>query len=154
MAKQIGVLKIEGTIGNLTFYRIGNQYFVRLKSSLSGRRVKTKPEFERTMESAGRMARGSSLGSKVYRTLRITRNRALYQRITGDAILLFKQGITWNEAETVLMNKYQQKEKQVIRKEASAEKKMHKAFQRAKETPGNLQYELMNDVWVLTTIRS
>ena len=154
MAEQIGIIKLRGTFGNLTFYPWGRKHFVRLKSSLTRRRVKESPEFERSMQSSARMGRGSKLASKVYRAVKTKPNRPLFQRITGDATLLFKQGVTCEEAETILMNKYQEKAKRVVKKEMSIEKTTHRALQKAKEATGKMQYELQNDLWVLTTIRS
>src|SRR5689334_5995877 len=114
MAKQTGPIGIEGTIGNITFYRIGNQYYARQKSSLSGRRVKTSDRFENTRRSAGRLKQGAVLASQVYRQVRKRKDRSLYQRITGDAILLFKEEIEWSRAETILMKKYQQQPKKEV----------------------------------------
>ena len=69
MAKQIGEIKITGTVAGVTFYRMDGQYYARRKSSLDGTRVKKDPRFARTMQSAERLGRGSQLASRVYRSL-------------------------------------------------------------------------------------
>lgn len=40
MAKQIGPVFITGTIGDICFYKMDGQYYARMKSSLSSKRVK------------------------------------------------------------------------------------------------------------------
>jgi hypothetical protein len=50
MAKQEGTFKINGTIGDLTFYKSSGQYLVRQKGGVSGDRIKNDPNFARTRE--------------------------------------------------------------------------------------------------------
>lgn len=54
MAKQAGDIKLRGTIQNITFYPIGEEYYARKKSSLDGKR------FGRTLllRGAGRVVSG------------------------------------------------------------------------------------------------
>ncbi|WP_410966294.1 hypothetical protein, partial [Salmonella sp. SAL4449] len=67
MAKQAGDIKITGTIEDITFYRMVGRYYARMKSSLTGQRVKKDTAFAGTMRSAARLALGSQLASKTYR---------------------------------------------------------------------------------------
>ncbi len=98
MARQIGPYYITGTIDDICFYQLDGQYYARLKSSLTGKRVKTDPRFARTREYAGLLAKASSLASAVYRSLPAhTRNRQLYQRLTGQVMQLLKDGKADNE---------------------------------------------------------
>ena len=86
MAKQTENF-ITGTIGDLTYYLMDGIYYARLKSSLSGKRVRTDPKFKRTMENAGRLARASRLAAHVYmQTLPAERKFVIYRLLTGMAI--------------------------------------------------------------------
>ena len=67
MATQIGLLRITGTVGGICFYRIGNIYYAREKSSLSGERVKNDPAFAETMRYAEQMGNASKIASVIYR---------------------------------------------------------------------------------------
>jgi hypothetical protein len=67
MAKQIGLLRIVGTVGGICFYRMEGQYYAREKSSLSAMRVKLDPAFAETMRYATRMARASKIAAILYR---------------------------------------------------------------------------------------
>lgn len=53
MARQIGMGMIEGTLHNLTFYRMRGKYYVRAKRKVSRKRILTDPKFARVMENAG-----------------------------------------------------------------------------------------------------
>ena len=55
MAKQKSLVKVEGTIGDLNFYKTKNGYMVREKSTISPERIATDPAFKRT----GKMVRSS-----------------------------------------------------------------------------------------------
>lgn len=66
MAKQIGILRITGTIEGICFYRIGDKYYAREKSSLTGERVKSDPAFSETMRSAKLFGSASKIASVLY----------------------------------------------------------------------------------------
>jgi len=48
MATQKGILKIEGTMGGMTFYKKDGQYLVKEKSSISADKIASDPAFART----------------------------------------------------------------------------------------------------------
>lgn len=91
MAKQTGTLTITGTIGEICFYRMEDQYYARPKSSLSGKRVKKDPAFRETMRYAGLMAKASVTASAFYRMLPAEkRKQRHFQLITGKVLQLLK----------------------------------------------------------------
>ncbi|HEY4148071.1 MAG TPA: hypothetical protein VGM41_04045 [Chitinophagaceae bacterium] len=107
MAIQSGPFYLERTIDDVCFYRIGDKYYVRMKSSLSRKQVLFGKRFRRTMESAGRMARGSKIGSVIYRLLPVDfREFWMYRSFVGEAVKLIKAGKTDEEAMLVLMERY------------------------------------------------
>ncbi|MEJ0104869.1 MAG: hypothetical protein WDO19_20945 [Bacteroidota bacterium] len=69
MAEQTGSIKITGTIHGICFYQMDGKHYTRLKSSLSGKRVKTSAAFKNTMMYAAPLAHASTTGSAVYRLL-------------------------------------------------------------------------------------
>lgn len=94
MAKQIGPVFITGTISDICFYKMDGQYYARMKSSLSGKRVKKDPKFRRTMEYATLMAQASKIASGIYRLLPAEeRKHALYRKMTGQALRMLKEGL-------------------------------------------------------------
>ncbi|HSD15586.1 MAG TPA: hypothetical protein VLB74_13120 [Flavobacterium sp.] len=75
MAKTSGIIKIEGTLEELTFYKKNGKNFVRKKGGVSGDRIASDPSFVRTREnntefghsgSSGKVLRGA-LGSLVFK---------------------------------------------------------------------------------------
>jgi hypothetical protein len=57
MAKQIGIVPLRGTIGNITFQNSQNGLIAMIKSNLSKERILTDEAFERTRENAKEFAR-------------------------------------------------------------------------------------------------
>ena len=93
MAKQLGNFRFEGRICELVFYKMDGQHYVRQLSSLTGKRVKTKPEFRRTMYYAGLMGRASKIGSLIYKALPENWRRFwMYREFTGEAMKMLKLG--------------------------------------------------------------
>ena len=105
MAKQLTGF-ITGTIENLCFYKMEGQYYVRMKSSLSRKRVKKSAAFKRTMESAGQLAAASVIASGVYRKMvKEKRKVDCYRKMVGMAKLLL-QGGTDKEKITGQLSRY------------------------------------------------
>jgi len=90
-----------GTFHNLCVYHMRGEDFVRTRSSLTGERVKTAPEFIPTMAWAALLKQASRLGAAVYSMLAPYRKKhKLYKKLTGQAMRLLKEGKT--EGETVV----------------------------------------------------
>lgn len=109
MAKQIaGLCYFVGTFDDLTFYKMDGQYYVRAKSSLSSKRVKTSPEFRWTMIYANLLARASKIGSQVYKALPPGwRQFWMYRSFTGEAFTLLKNNpYTDEEVKQILWKCY------------------------------------------------
>lgn len=67
MARQKGILKIKGTIGDITFYKTKDGYLVKEKSAIEGNRIASDPAFQRTRENNSEFGRAGKAG-KVLRT--------------------------------------------------------------------------------------
>jgi hypothetical protein len=50
MARQKGILKIEGSLDDITFYKKGDSFLVRNKGGISKQRIANDPAFARTRE--------------------------------------------------------------------------------------------------------
>jgi recombinational DNA repair protein (RecF pathway) len=92
MAKQAGTIKIQGTIGDICFYRLHEEHYARTKSSLSAKIVKHDPAFDATMKYAALLACASKIASVMYRQLpKEQKSRKRYQAMTGQAMRLLKE---------------------------------------------------------------
>ncbi len=95
MAKQTGILQIEGSVGGFTFWVENGVNYVKKKSSLSGKKVKTSPRFANTMRNARWMAAASTIASAVYRSLpRQSRELRMHRAFVGQALEMVRQGMT------------------------------------------------------------
>lgn len=62
MASQKGILKIEGTMSGMTFYKKDGKFLVKEKSSISGDKIATHPNFARTRENNAEFGAAGSAG--------------------------------------------------------------------------------------------
>lgn len=95
MARQTGTFHITGTFDDLCFYRMEGGYYVRMRSSLTGKRFWKDAAFAGSRASCGLLAKASPLASRLYRQLpKEKKGRAVYQQLTGTIKLLLQQGCT------------------------------------------------------------
>lgn len=62
MPKQKGILPIQGTTGNLTFYKTKDGYAVRAKGGVDASRILNDPKFARTRENGREFGRAGNAG--------------------------------------------------------------------------------------------
>lgn len=67
MAQQKGIIPLQGTIGNITFYKSRDGYLAREKGSLNADRIANDPAFARTRENGAEFGRAGG-GGKLLRT--------------------------------------------------------------------------------------
>ncbi len=79
MPKQKGIIPLQGTMGNISFYKGRNGYFAREKGGVDGDRIATDPAYARTRENGEEFGRAGK-ASKLLRTS----VRALLQK-AGDS---------------------------------------------------------------------
>jgi hypothetical protein len=98
MATQVGPIKITGCFDNICFYKTGGMYYARMKSSLTGKRVKKDPAFRRTMEYAGLLGKASKIASALYKNFPDEKKeKGAYKKLTGSVMRLLKEGKTEEE---------------------------------------------------------
>lgn len=107
MAKQIGAIKIVGTIDGVTFYIMQGVHYARRKSSLDRKRIIRDPRFQRFRECSKVFGRASKLASQLYRLLpKELRKHGVHGKLTGEFNLLFREGKVSEEAVEIMMKKY------------------------------------------------
>ena len=88
MAHQKGIIKLRGTIGDITFYKSKDGYIARENQAVSGERIATDPSFQRTRENGAEFGRGGRAG-KTLRTsfkslLQNTADSKMVSRLTKE----------------------------------------------------------------------
>src|SRR5689334_8977668 len=94
MAKQKGMFPLQGTIGNISFYKSGDTYRARTKGGPSAEQIATHPTFERTRENISEFGRGSR-ASKLLRSafrplLPSIPDERMVSRLNGQMIYVLK----------------------------------------------------------------
>lgn len=62
MAKNRSIIKVKGTLGELTFYESGGENIVKTRTSLNGNKIKTDPAFKRTRENNQEFGGAAKIG--------------------------------------------------------------------------------------------
>jgi hypothetical protein len=83
MAKLKGIIKLEGTLDNLTFYKPKEGYLVKTNGGVSKERIKNDPAFERTRENGSEFGRFASSGKLLRTSARNLMIRAKDNRVSS-----------------------------------------------------------------------
>jgi hypothetical protein len=94
MAKQKGIIKLNGTIGDITFVKTKDGYIAKEKTSVDGKRMATDDAFERTRENAsefGRAGKASKMLRDAVRSIvKHAKDRRTSSRLTGAMMQVLK----------------------------------------------------------------
>ncbi len=83
MAKQKGIIKIEGTLGDITFLRTEDGYIVKEKTSINANRIASDPSFQRTRENNAEFGRAGKAGKLLRNAVRPVMQFAKDARVTS-----------------------------------------------------------------------
>lgn len=98
MAKQKGLIKLKGTMGDITFYKSKDGYIAREKGGIDGSRIATDPAFQRTRENNAEFGRAGKAGKILRTAFRALLNQASDKRMVSR---LTKQMIVVIQADAV-----------------------------------------------------
>ncbi len=98
MAKQKGIVKLDGTIGGITFYKSQDGYLAREKGGVEASRIANDPAFARTRENGAEFGRAGKAG-KMLRTsfrslLQNTADSRMVSRLTAEFVKVIKADAT------------------------------------------------------------
>lgn len=71
MARQKSIIKLEGTIGGVTFYKSKDGYMAREKGGVPADRIKNDPAFQRTRENGAEFGRAGNAGKVLRNSIRV-----------------------------------------------------------------------------------
>jgi len=112
MARQVGPIKITGTIGDLSFYKSGDDYLVRMKGGPSKKKIMSSPSFARTRENISEFGACSQAGALLRRGL--------------NGLLPLKDGYTYRRM-TQLMSRIKNYDRTSLRGERSVDEGLKQA---------------------------
>ena len=91
MAKQKGLVKFEGTIDGLTFYRNSEGHYVRMAGGVSKTRIMNDPAFARTRENINEFGKNAKASKFLRDTAGIMVGRAKDSRTSNRLMPLFNK---------------------------------------------------------------
>lgn len=98
MAKQSGIIKLEGTIGDITFYKSQDGLLARAKGGVDASRIKNDASFQRTRENGEEFGRAGSAGKLLrlaFRSyLQNSADSKMVSRLTKEMMVVVKADAT------------------------------------------------------------
>jgi hypothetical protein len=83
MAKQKGIIKIEGTLGDITFVRTQDGYIAKEKTSVNAKRINSDPSFQRTRENNAEFGKAGKAGKLLRMAVRTLMQNAKDSKVTS-----------------------------------------------------------------------
>lgn len=93
MAKQKGIIKLKGTIGDLTFLKTRDGYLAREKGGIDKKRIMNDPAFKRTRENGMEFGTACKGGQLIRKAERILIRQARDYRLTSRLVQVLMQVI-------------------------------------------------------------
>lgn len=98
MAKQKGIIKLDGTIGGITFYKSQDGYLAREKGGVSAEKIATDPAFQRTRENGEEFGRAGKAGKILRNAIRALLQNAsdsrMVSRLTQKMVEVIQEDTT------------------------------------------------------------
>ncbi|MGN6618894.1 MAG: hypothetical protein ACTHJ5_17095 [Ilyomonas sp.] len=98
MARQKGIIKLDGTIGDITFYKSKDGYLAREKGGVPADRIANDPAFQRTRENGAEFGRAGKAG-QILRTvirgmLQNASDSKMVSRLTSEMVKVIQEDVT------------------------------------------------------------
>ena len=90
MARQKGIIKLKGTIGDITFYKTKDGHLAREKGGIDASRIANDPAFQRTRENGSEFGRAGKAG----KVLRTAMRQVLINSADGRMVSRLTQAMT------------------------------------------------------------
>ena len=98
MAKQKGIIKLEGTIGDITFYKSQDGYLAREKGGVPADRIANDPAFQRTRENGAEFGAAGKAGKILRNAIRALLQNAsdsrMVSRLTQEMVKVIQEDAT------------------------------------------------------------
>ena len=98
MARQKGIIKLKGTIGDITFYKTQDGHLAREKGGIDANRIKNDPAFQRTRENGSEFGRAGKAGKILRTALRAlllnTADGRMVSRLTQKMVEVIQADVT------------------------------------------------------------
>lgn len=83
MARQKGIIKLKGTVGDISFYKSKDGYLAREKGGVDAERIANDPAFQRTRENGSEFGEAGRTGKLIRDAFRLQLQSASDNRVTS-----------------------------------------------------------------------
>ncbi|RXP46211.1 hypothetical protein EC396_14470 [Lutibacter sp. HS1-25] len=98
MARQNGIIKLKGTIGDISFYKTGDGHLAREKGGVDASRIANDPAFQRTRENGSEFGAAGKGGKVIRNAIRIllqnAKDKRVVSRLTTNLLKIVKTDAT------------------------------------------------------------
>ena len=98
MARQKGIIKLDGTIGDITFYKTQDGYLAKEKGGIPADRIANDPAFQRTRENGAEFGRAGKGGKILRNAIRALLQNAsdsrMVSRLTRELVKVIQEDAT------------------------------------------------------------
>jgi hypothetical protein len=98
MARQKGIIKLKGTIGDITFYKTKDGHLAREKGGIEASRIASDPAFQRTRENGSEFGRAGKAGKTLRTALRTlllnSADSRMVSRLTQSMVKVIQADLT------------------------------------------------------------
>ncbi len=98
MAKQTGIIKLKGTIGDISFYKSADGHLARYKGGVDANRIANDPAFQRTRENGSEFGRAGKGGKVIRNAIRVllqnAKDKRVVSRLTKSLVAVTKTDTT------------------------------------------------------------
>ncbi|MBB3123796.1 hypothetical protein FHS04_001299 [Mesoflavibacter sabulilitoris] len=94
MARQTGIIKLKGTIGDISFYKSADGHLARYKGGVDANRIANDPAFQRTRENGSEFGRAGKGGKVIRNAIRVllqnAKDKRVVSRLTKSLVAITK----------------------------------------------------------------
>ncbi len=94
MARQTGIIKLKGTLDDISFYKSSDGHLARTKGGVDANRIANDPAFQRTRENGSEFGRAGKAGKLIRNSIRVllqnAKDRRVVSRLTKDLVAVTK----------------------------------------------------------------
>ena len=98
MARQTGIIKLKGTLGDISFYKTTDGHLARTKGGVDASRIANDPAFQRTRENGSEFGRAGKGGKLLRNAIRVllqkSKDKRVTSRLTKDLVAIVKTDTT------------------------------------------------------------
>ena len=108
MARQTGIIKLKGTLGDISFYKTSDGHLARTKGGVEASRIANDPAFQRTRENGSEFGRAGKGGKLLRNSIRVliqnAKDKRVVSRLTTNLLRVVKTDLINERGERTIQD--------------------------------------------------